>query len=397
MARIVIAKISSVSAGICALSIAFALPSQAQEPDVDGRLTAPLDAKVESATVRLPSREKFRWKFGLGGESFANEKDQAQTVGVGLEGDLKLSPLKQIEVRARAAARLQSGYAQTRFGDNTPTSGLNLKEAYIQFKPVSFLSLQGGALDQGQLKSPLLVSSRAFPGVAEAISIGDQALGAELRAQQTVPTSTTLSTRAVDTEPTPSFTSETLSLKARPLDNFSLKAFGTHYAFRSLPSTVATDSDLLGNTVTEVGPNSSRFRFEFDGYLVGGEAKARLTRGLVAGIDGQMLRNMQAPETYRNAQMAGAELQIGLPGDIDLKPRGEIFFAESDVAPAFYNSSELGHTNRQGWAADVSMTFKQEKFRLSARYVNSDMINSNLIQSRQAFVLIKFETLYDVL
>lgn len=358
---------------------------------VETRLSAP----VTGEPTESRARQDVRWKLGLSSQSFTNEQDKAQTVGLGFEGDLRLSPLRMLEVKARAQVRLESGYAQSRFGDNTPASGVGLKEAYLSLRPVTFFSLQAGALDQGQLGAPLLVSERAFPGIAEVIKFEGERASVEFRAQQVVPTSSSLSTKSIESEPAPSLTTESLVFRFNPGDRLKLKTSATHFAFKSLPSAVATESDRYGNTVIDAQTGLASFYFEYEGYVVGGEAKARLARGWIVGVDGQVLNNTKAQENYGRGQQVGMEMQISLPDDIELRPRGEIFFAESDVAPAFYNSSQLGHTNRQGWSGQMTLLFKQQKFQVGARYVESDVINPNSMQSRQSFVLLNFETLYD--
>jgi hypothetical protein len=71
-----------------------------------------------------------------------------------------------------------------------------------------------------------------------------------------------------------------------------------------------------------------------------------------------------------------------------------VFFAESDVAPGYYNGSDRGHNNRTGWAADLSLAFKKAGFAIGGRFVQADLINSSLVQTRQSFVMLRFETLY---
>lgn len=344
--------------------------------------------------IQNQKRIEAGWNLSLSGQSFSNEKEQAQTAGLELAGKLRYRLLPQLEMKADAGVSLQSGYAQSRFGDNTPKSGLALREAVLQFKPLNRVTLQAGAIDQGHLNAPLLVSAQAFPGVLERILLGTKEFNAELKAQQAVPTSTTLSTKAVEAEETPTFLTESLTVRAKLFDRMSVNVFGLHYAFRNLPSTVATDSELYGNTVTALTAKRDRFTYDFDGFGYGGGTKILLARHVAWTLDGQILQNAKAPESYNQGQLASSGFEIGLPGDVDVKPKGEIFFAESDVAPGYYNGSDRGHNNRAGWAADLSVAFKKAGFALGGRFVQADLINSSLVQTRQSFVLLHFETLH---
>ena len=344
------------------------------------------------------SRSYFgEWSMGVGAESFANEREQQQTAGLSINGKLVYHPLQWFQLRSHAAASLQSGYAQSQFGDNTPQSGVFLKEAIVNLEPFSAFSIQFGAINQSHLGSPLLVSERPFPGVLGRLQFGSAALGIEMKAQQTIPTSTALATRVVESEPTPVFISETATLQVQPLESLTMKVFGSHYAFRDLPSIVASDSAIHGNEVDESTPNNARFIYQFDGWLAGGSARVELNEALAVELDTQMIQNTQAPETYRNAQMSSVAFEISLPGGVDLIPKAQAFFIESDVAPAFYNSSSFGHNNRVGWAANIEAKFKNEGFKVGARLVDADVINFNLNQSRQRNFMIQFETLYEAI
>jgi len=334
------------------------------------------------------------WTLSLEGESFSNEKEQAQTAGIELGGKVRYALLPQLEMKADAGVSLQSGYAQSRFGDNTPKNGLDLREALVQYKPMRQLTLQAGAINQAGLNAPLIVSAQAFPAVLERALIGTKDFNVEAKAQQAVPTSSTLSTKSVEAEQTPTFMAEELTARAKLSNRVAAHILGLHYAFHNLPSTVATDSELYGNTVTQITAKRDQFTYEFNGFGYGGGVKVLLARELAWTLDGQIVQNTDAPSSYNQGQIATSGFEIGLPGDIDLAPKGELFFAESDVAPGFYNGSDRGHNNRTGWAADVKATFKKAGFAVGGRFVQSDLINESLVQTRQSFVMISFETLY---
>lgn len=342
-------------------------------------------------------KRSYEWRMGVSGQSFATEKEQAQTFGFGVSGRLRHALLEPLELQAEFGASMQSGYAQSRFGDQVPSSEVALQEALIQYKPARGLAFLVGAINQRHLQAPLLVSGRAFPGVLEKVLLGNRKINIELRAQQAIPTSTTLSSKAVETEVTPSFFTETLILSLRPHEAFQMKGYATHFQFRDLPSAVAFDSALYGNTLIETSPKTSRFRYQFEGWLAGGELKWQLTSYLAWAITGQMIQNSQAPDTYKNAQITGMDFELKVPHDIDIKPGAEVFFAESDVTPGYYNSSDYGHNNRSGWSAKLDTVFNKEKFRIGARFVQSNLINFVLDQSEQRSLMVEFETLYEVL
>lgn len=388
------------SAGIQVLVVAafvFIAPrGHAAGTQIDSQTQNSLSTSVPAS--KRPSRlVKASWNLAITGDGYSDEQQQAQTTGLGLNGKLDYKFLPSLELKAAAGVSMQSGYAQSRFGDNTPSSGVTLKEAVIVLKPISAFAVSAGAIDQGHLAAPILVSSQPFPGVKERLLLGSRAFNVEIKAQQTIPTSKTLSTKAVEAEVTPSFTTETLALRSAAIPRVELLAYGTHFAFRSLPSNVALESERYGNSVTPISANRARFTYEFDGYVAGGETKIALFDGLKVTAEGQMLQNTKADQSYGSGQFIGAGLEIALPGDVDLKPKAGTFFAESDVAPGFYNSSNFGHNNRTGWTAGFDAIFKQAGFKFGADYVSSELINASTLQSRMSYIQLRFETLYDAL
>jgi hypothetical protein len=344
---------------------------------------------------------KSAYKLGSGFDSFANDREQSQFFGMTASADFRAQLLSGLSFRTKAGATLSSGYAQSRFGDNVGRSSIWFEEATLNLRvlesKMARAYLNAGALNQGDLGMRFLVDRQPFPGVRQAVVIGSKDR-AQLKiwAQQTIPTSKTLSTKAIDAEVTPLFTTETIELKLRPADGIQLSGFLTHFSYHNLPSAVALESEAYGNHTDESGPNTSRFKFGFDGIGAGGSAYFQLARNLGWQLGGYVLQNSQAPEGYRNAQFIRTNVTIGLADDIDLIPSAAVFFSEDDVAPGFYNDAYLGHNNRQGYLGAMEVFFQKQRFKLRAEFTDSDVINFNVNQSRQQTLSIGFETFYEI-
>lgn len=342
--------------------------------------------------LRDGSKLVYRFRMGLVFENFGNELDRAQnTVGV-LGINLAYRPIKVFEFRMNADVNVGAGYSQTQFGEFQAPRGILLREVLVRFKPIEAVSLSAGAIDQKHLQAPLLVNARPFLGAVERVEFGPDEFKVSLVAQQTIPTALNLTSRAVESEPTPSFLSEVLTFSTKPIPNVEASAYGGHWGFRNLPSAIAFDSSAFGNTVSDVAQTTSQFTYQFDGWMAGGTSRIQVVDSLAWKLHGQMLQNTRAPDGYRNGQMVQSSFEITLPGNVVLEPSGIVFFAESDLAPGVYSSDELGHANRQGWGAGLESNFKEYGFKIGGRFVDADVINASPIQSRQQYFKINFET-----
>ena len=351
---------------------------------------------------RRSKETKFAYKIGSGFDSFANEREQAQFFGLTLRGDFKAQLMESLNARIKGGVDLTTGYAQSRFGDNVGSSGVYLQEAILNWRMVNSSLLRayvdGGAVDQGVFRAPLFISEQAFPGVRETLVFGSsKEFKLRVWAQQTIPTSRTLSTRTVDAEVTPTFLSETVDLTIEPNDSLKMQAAVTHFAFNSLPSAVALESVIYGNSTDEIGPNTSRFRYRFDGVMARGDIDVSLGSSIKWTLEGYVIQNTAAPEGFRNAQHILTGFDVRVPGEINLRPTVSTFFIEDDAVPGFYNSSIAGHNNRSGFSAGLEAFFQKQRFKLKADYIDADVINFNINQSRQQTLKIGFETFYEIL
>jgi hypothetical protein len=366
-------------------------PSQTQSGQQSVNSLSTQISAPESRRIRL-----LEWKLRLDGGSEADQKQQIQSVGLGLGSRMRYRLLEGLEIKAEGAAVFQSGYAQLRLNDDGPKNSLRLKEAVVQYQPISKIALAAGAVNQDLLQSQYVTGKTPFLGIMERGLIGNKQFSAELVAEQAIPTSTTLSTESVDNESTPSFMAQTLILKSEPLAGLALKVWANHYAYSGLPSSVASKSVPWGNSVHDDGPNTSKFQFQFDGFSGGASSKIKLTRGLDWLVSTEIVDNTSAPGDVGMAQVTDTSLDIALPKDINIIPKGGIFFIESDIAPAYYLSAFNGETNRSGWFASLESVFKPQKFKARLDYVNSDVINSTLLQTKAQSIMLTIETLYEI-
>ncbi|RME14054.1 MAG: hypothetical protein D6797_09740 [Bdellovibrio sp.] len=180
------------------------------------------------------------------------------------------------------------------------------------------------------------------------------------------------------------------------------KAFGKewsagilHYVFFDLPSVIAEESARYGNTVSALTAPASRFSYEFNGAVLFMDHLKEWSPQWKSHIRFELLKNLVAPEKFNR----GGRAVLGTTwtrSHLGLHPYIEIFFSESDVAPASYNSASLGHNNRQGVKYGLDLQFPKRGFGLNFAYVDSRLINRSLSQKDLSSFYFGLETLYVV-
>ncbi|MGE0764693.1 MAG: hypothetical protein AB7N80_15565 [Bdellovibrionales bacterium] len=355
-------------------------------PTFQSSVLLPLPAEVER-----PRRWNGQWWLGSEVQNYSEGKDEGTGVlmDLGVLFNYALAPWARFHFDAEA--RFYGSRVQTRYEDETMSSGLRLRNGYVGFGDEDLFEFRTGVLSQKDLGAPLLVNTRrAFPGIREQMTFGSAAGMARLRlwAQQTMPTSYSLNTQRAEREKTPTFLTESINLKITPAKVFEAEFYATHFRFNNLPAVVAFESSALGNTVNgDVAPNSE-FKYGFEGFVLGGSTCICLTGPLSFRLGGQWLQNTAAPDRANRAQSLFLEGTLRLGQTMNITPRYTAFFNESDTSPAYYNRWQWGNNNRKGMVAQIEVEFPRYGFSIQAEYVQAAMINQDPFQfDKQVFLL----------
>lgn len=343
----------------------------------------------ESSSLKRLSGD---WAIGVGGESFSEGQDEGTMVGFVFRPRMTYKLTDKFDLYADAKLQLVTSQVQSRFNDSRQ-SGILPYEVAARFRPVKVLEIKAGALSQGHLNAPLLISDRAFPGVSEGLRFGGKKNYVEFVAAQTIPTSTSFETMRVEKEKTPTFLTETVKAGFEFRQAVELKGFASHYSFKDLPSVVAYESSRWGNQTLGDLPGNSFFQFEFDGWVGGGEACLCYFKPFKLRAGGYLLENSKADPTFNRGQEFFVRADMGILGTV-VSPYYLQFFNESDTSPARYNSGARGHNNRKGDGFGLEIFFRPYNFRIVAEYMSSDVINATPNQEKLDSVLFKVETLY---
>lgn len=346
----------------------------------------------------------LKYKFGLSGRSFADERDQAQTAGLAIGSQVRVPLLNNLDFVGSLRVNLESGHAQSRFGDNVPRNGIYLKEAVLQSQWGEPFVVLAGAIDQSRLRLPFLFAESAFPGLMENIDWSYENSGSGLslesvyfRAEQVIPSSVSEGTAGENAESVPWLLTEETGVQLAGPSQLRGELRAGHYRFQGLSNKVAEKSEILGNSVFESSASESNFIYEFEGWFAGLNLKWKVTPVIDLRGSTLMIQNLRAPESFRNAQLQTLGLDWKTSGGLKISPSVDTFFAESDVSPAAYSSAEFGHNNRTGWGARLAVSLDHDRLVIDTHYVDANIINSSLTQSRQQYFMIKVETPYEVL
>lgn len=366
---------------------------------VESKFVSEYDNKV--LTEVQPGHIGAMWRARMYGEAAELQSQSAQIGGVEATLESKYKLLESLEAHTNIRAKFENGRAQSFFGDLEPLNGLLVREAALKYTPFEVISVKGGVIDQEVLDMPLLMYRRAFPGVAGFIhGKWSNEFSTTWMSQAMIPTSSTLSTRTVEKEATPQFNTHSLVAQYdKRTDSgdhlYKISLAGALYEFKNLPSYVAFESQKRGNFYQQVnGPNNSTFAYPFQGWFTKAYADVKLNNWIQPNISYSLIKNLKAPTTYNAGQVISVGALVMFTRYnwfINL----ENYFAQSDVAPAYYNSWGYGNTNKKGNGIDTALEFKKYNFRLRAQYYKTDVLNPDGLQQNQDYFYFGVETAYE--
>ncbi len=341
------------------------------------------------------SRNSLSWSLGSAARLYESDSEKATLSVFSFNVDYQRELGDIVLTRGSVSLAGGSGYSQSLYGDFVPPEGFRVSESVLVIEPASWFYFEGGALSTSRVDHPTLLTTSAFPGISQGFRAKIRPLSVELRLTQAVPTSVTLSTKAVENEPVPEFYSEELIATFTNEQKFAGEMFVKHFRFLNLPSVVADESEIRGNTTRgPANPNTAEFRYGFDGYLTGAKASVYFSPAVELGAGGYLARNMEADEASNRGEYSWVGIGLHF-STVKILSSVSRFYNESDVSPAYYNSSTYGNNNRQGWGAHLELVFVSQNLVLNLDYVDSDRINPAISQRDQEIFTIGFKTAMD--
>lgn len=292
----------------------------------------------------------IKGEAGLTGTTVDDQQTEARVVSFSFFTNIKQTLVEGVEAQIIAGAVLETGSNESLFVDEfKPRQDLVLKEASLNYRPIEQLSLKLGALNQGEYKSPLLLTDSAFVAAKESLDfeVGDYIFGIFLT--QSVPSNHFLTNRlgSVD-EGAPSLLMEGVRIHLAG-DVMFFKAQAMRFQYNNLSANVAYSSQFLGNSTGGSSQSTTFFLYDYQGYNASFEMGINLSEQINLNFRGQYLYNDKAPDGRNKGTLISAGLEVN-----HFNVSVEYFDNESDASPAFYNSPLYGHNDRNGFGAGVA-------------------------------------------
>ncbi len=344
----------------------------------------------------LFAADTTRLEMGLSlyGNAAESKETQSRIAGTEIEARFEHTFSESLTTRLSGGFQLETGAARARWAEDfRPRQIARLREAQLVFSPFREISVTFGAVDQLRWRSPLLLQRQSFPALVESVGYQWGSWRFGLEAEQAVANDTSsLQPFGNWASGMPAFYLERLTAEYAPHDRFSAAGYVSHFAFDNLSGPSAFQAQFNGNSVTGIGPGTL-YQFGFQGFETGVALKA-LWGSVRTEMGAAFLTNSLAPQNRNAGWRVYTKALWNLSPTFGLTPEMELFRAESDLAPAFYNDRVFGHGNRRGFGA--LLTAEWTKAQATLRWVHSSVILSNPYQSDLDWVQFSLTTHYDV-
>ena len=275
------------------------------------------------------------------------------------------------------ATTLETGSFRSRYTENgKPSSGLSLIEAKITFLPNDFFKMSAGAHSMNYFSAPMLFSNKSFAAIKEELTIPIDTLNWQIFSMQAIPKSDSSDLGLINLGPRDSYLLVTGSRLDAPGNIFSMGISYFYFHFSKLFNAVAYESQFDGNSVSGIGLNNTAFDYQYQGHHAALSWEIFKSSPISWKQNFSYLFNQQAPNRYNSGLMLENIFKV-----YDWCVNATLFKIRRDAAVAYYNTSSLGNTNRDGFLFEISTLTPQIGGEMAMKYVKSNTIEKNSYQS----------------
>lgn len=334
----------------------------------------------------------LHWGLSLGGSDFESHEAAKKIVNSRFDFAWRMRAHESFLLKVSPSLRLETGSVQSPDGSLRADNGFIFSEASANWTPFSRNLVQLGALNQAEMHHPILVGERPFPAARWTVALPFESFWARLRAESAVPTTLGLTTNQNEKEPTPSLNTVGLRVGSDNKRGFTSEFVLNYFQYSSLPASTAQESSLLGNTVDRYSDTESHFREAYRGLETSGALNIPLAGALDLQTHAAYVRNTAVASGLGDAWSAGGGVRFGSERKMRWSLGGEAFRLEPDATVATFLGMDYRATNRQGYALNMGLSWDRDRYRVTSRVEESDVIFVNNPQSRERYIRLTLET-----
>ena len=334
--------------------------------------------KVDKGEISSDFNAKSFWKTHVEGSFLSHRQGRERLMKVKLYGKIDLQFNSYISGQFEPYLVIQEGEIQSRYDRSENT--IQMYQGFFEIKPIDRLNAQAGVINQSYLSAPLLVSDHAFLSALTAYTYIKKTYEVQAVLQQSMPSVVNSFNRSNEIGSTPYFSSLFVYSEWLPSDYYSFKGHVTGFYFTSLPAFIAHQSKSYGNTVSG-SRSSAEFIYSYYGFNFDMSAQFKIFPEVFLSFGYNHLLNLGAPVDKNWGERMYGSLDMDFWKFVKLYSRFEYFYNNSDSAPAYFNSEIYGHNDRKGFLMELKSFFPKGNFELGFRYVLSDSIQQNVINS----------------
>ncbi len=336
--------------------------------------------KVDGKDISSDFKVDSLWKTHIEGSFFSNRESRERLMKVKLYGKFNLEFNSYISAQFEPYLIIKEGEVQRRRFIRPESTIIQMYQGFFDIRPMDGFSLQVGAINQNYLSSPLLLTDHAFLSALLGYSYIEENYEVQTVLQQSMPSIVNSFNRYSEIADAPYLTSLFTYGEWIPSHYYSFKGHFTGFYFTSLPSFIAHQSKIYGNTV--LGTQSSAdFAYSYYGVNFDLSSQIRITPKVYMSFGYNGLMNLGAPIEKAWGERVYGVLDMDFWKFAKLYSRVEYFYNNSDSAPAYFNSEIYGHNDRQGFLTELKVFFPKGNFEVGARYVLSNSIQQQIINS----------------
>ena len=311
------------------------------------------------------------WRLRVKGRRFEERQNKFTGTEFSLLFSTRYQLVPSLCFKLKGKVGFKNDHVQLEYRDEYSSKNFQIYEAVVELKPWPTVSLQAGAIDQNFYSSPIFVYGRSLPGLVEQIEQTWGPLTIMARAQQSLATAESFSVNRSESERTPVFNREILSVELKLTPRWRWQVSVSHFMFDQLATVTAADGAKLGHFTFGSGV-SAKFRYPFAGFTTQTELEYTSPHQIQLLMGGFWLRNEKAP-----IDKQGQSLYVrgSVPfSDYKIVLSYVNFFKEREVVPAVFSSLSFGGNNRVGHKLGIDLIFQKLGFKVIGEFLNMDVI-----------------------